>query len=153
KPLTCIVREATEDLLDLVDAEPGGNVEHDLLAHRFRARLVAGLGNATGPHLPKRQPERIEVVLDGGAARANAFGRHVVRRSAVRWSTRPTSREARALLCKAEVQDNRLADRPVGIRRDHDVARLEIAVDQPSRVDGCDTLANIACDPPELVGR
>ena len=68
EPLLRILGEAAEDLLDLVDAEPGGHVEHDLLAHRLRARLVAGLGDAAGPHLPERQAEGIEVILHRSAA-------------------------------------------------------------------------------------
>src|SRR5256885_7117818 len=50
--------QAAEDLLDLVDRQPRRHVEHDLRAHRFVARLVAGLRNAAGPHLEERQSQR-----------------------------------------------------------------------------------------------
>ena len=105
------------------------HVEHDLRAHRLRARPVAGLGHAAGPHLPEREAERVDVVLGARAARAQALGRHVVRRAAVRRRAGTPRAQARALLREAEVEDDG------AIARHHDVAGLEIAVDEALRVD------------------
>src|SRR5690606_39007098 len=90
-----VLRQAAVDLLDLVHAEARGDVEHDLRAHRLRTRAIAGLGDAARPHLPKREPERVHVVFRTGTSRAQALGRHVVGRAAVRGRTGATRAEAR----------------------------------------------------------
>ncbi len=148
-----IVGEAAEDLLHFVDGQAGGHVEHDLRAHRLRARFVTGLGHATRPHLPEREAERVDVVFGGRAAGANAFGRHVVRRSAVGWRAGATRRDARTLFRETEIEDDRFAEPAVGSRRDHDVARLQIAVHETLRVNRCDARADLAREPAELVRR
>src|SRR6202023_1284258 len=47
--------EPAKHLLDFVDGEPRRDVEHDLLAHRLRARLVPRLRHAACPHLEQSQ--------------------------------------------------------------------------------------------------
>ena len=141
-----VFAQAAEDLLDLVDAQARGHVEHDLRAHRLRARSIAGLGDAAGPHLPEREAERVHVVLGAGAAGAQPLRRHVVRRSAVGRRAGPARAQARALLREAEVQDHR------AIVGDHHVAGLEIAVHEPLRVDRREARAGFAGDLAKLVG-
>ncbi len=151
-PLLGVAGETPEDLLDLVDAEAREHVELRLLAHGPRARVVAGLGDRAGPHFPEREAERVEVVLERGAAREDALGRHVVRGAAVGRRVGPAGAgEPAALLGEAEVEHDGPVERAVGVRGDHDVARLDVAVHEPGGVDGGDALADVGGDAAELV--
>ena len=138
--------ERVEDLPHFVDCKLRRHIEHDLLPHGLSAGFVAGLGHPTGPHFQQRQSQSVDVVLLTRAAAAKPLGSHVVRGTAVRWRPRPSRRATCTLLRETKIENDR------SVIGDHDVTGLEVTVNEASRMNGCESTANLGGDFAKFVG-
>jgi hypothetical protein len=112
-------------------ARVGQRVVEDALVHALGARVLErpAQRQALVQHHAQRVDVRAPVELAG--ARGELLGRHVGRRSRVESRRRQRGQLRVALARQAEVQDHRLA-----AGRDHQVGRLDVAVDDAGLVRG-----------------
>ena len=109
-----------------------------------RRQVFAREGLSTREHLVEDDAERKDVAAPVHGRAGDLFGRHVVRR--------PEKLARRGQIRRSDLGDPEIRDLHLAVGRDHDVRRLDVAMDDSLAVSVVERLGDLPDDVGDLVG-